>query len=55
MFFLVSFDSSFEFGVRLFEAVDRCLLYRERVQTGANYTGNKWRTEELLKEEVTGL
>jgi len=30
-------------------------LYRSRVQTGANNTGNEWRTEELLKEEVTGL
>jgi len=33
LFFLVSFDSSLvlavvEFGVCLFEAVDRCLLYR---------------------------
>jgi hypothetical protein len=25
------------------------------VQTGAINTGNKWRTEEPLKEEVTGL
>ncbi len=58
--FLVSFDSSLvlaivEFGVWLFEVVDRCLLYWQRVQTDAINTGNEWRTEEPLKEEVTGL
>ncbi len=58
--FLVSFDSSLvlaivEFGVWLFEVVDRCLLYWLRVQTDAINTGNEWRTEEPLKEEVTGL
>lgn len=35
--------------------VDRCLLRRYRVQSGAIMTGYGWRKEELLNEEVTGL
>ncbi len=44
-----------EVGVRLIECVNRCLLYRERVQTGAINTGNECRIGELLKDKLTGL
>ncbi|CAJ0964809.1 unnamed protein product [Ranitomeya imitator] len=45
-----------EFGVRLFErVVHRCLFILITSLNRAITTGNEWRKEETLKEEVTGL